>query len=310
MTSVPSVITRAALADGFEPLSDQIAADVRDGVGTTLVDDAGFVHVSPRDGGWTMQVVVDPPARTADRTVDRRLVAEAVALVGRSGGGRLDWWVAQPSSADDGVAASAGMHVGRTLHQMRRELPAGERASVSTRAFRVGADDAEWVAVNNRAFAGHPEQGNWTVDTLRQRRDADWFDADGFRIHEVDGRIAAFCWTKIHPAAPDREHSTHHHGPVGSSASVGDSLVGAQQDGEIYVIGVDPDFQGLGLGRQLTLAGLDWLADHGIVRGLLYVDGANAAAVGLYHALGFTISRTDRAYVVDVPALPTERTSS
>ncbi|WP_162941880.1 mycothiol synthase [Desertimonas flava] len=286
MNSVPSVIARAALADGFEPLSDQLAADIRDGVGTTIADEGGFVHVSPRADAWTMQVVVDPPARTPDRVVDRRLVAQALEHVAAAGGGRLDWWVAQPADADDDVAASAGFTVGRTLHQMRRPLPADERASVVTRPFRVGVDDAAWVTVNNRAFDGHPEQGNWTVETLRQRRDVDWFDPDGFRIHEVDGRIAAFCWTKVHPPAA------------------------GERDGEIYVIGVDPDFQGRGLGRQLTLAGLDWLSDHGIVSGLLYVDGDNAAALGLYHALGFTISRTDRAYVVDVPAPDAERTPS
>lgn len=287
MNAVATVIARASLADGFEPLSDQVAADVRDGVGTTVAEAGGFAHVSPRDGAWTMQVVVDPAARTADRAVARRLVTQATGIVGAAGGGRLDWWVAQPEPADDAVATSSGLMVGRTLHQMRRTLPADSRASVATRPFRVGIDDAEWVAVNNRAFAGHPEQGNWTVETLQQRRAAEWFDADGFRLHEIDGRIAAFCWTKIHPAPNPGE-----------------------RDGEIYVIGVDPDFQGLGLGRQLTLAGLDWLADHGITRGLLYVDGDNAAAVGLYHALGFLITRTDRAYVMDVPDARTERTPS
>ena len=283
MNLVSSVVARAADHDGFAPLSDQISADLREGVGTSIVETGGFAHVSPRDDAWTMQIVVDPPARSADRAVMRRLLAESIRVVAASGGGRLDWWVAQPAAADDETAASVGMRVGRTLFQMRRPLPADERSAVITRAFRVGVDDAAWVEVNNRAFAGHPEQGNWTIDTFRQRRTAEWFDADGFRIHEVDGRIAAFCWTKVHPEPPGlRGRGTQ------------------QRDGEIYVIGVDPDFQGLGLGRQLTLAGLDWLADHGITRGLLYVDGDNPAAVGLYHSLGFAVSRTDRAYVIDV----------
>ena len=46
-----------------------------------------------------------------------------------------------------------------------------------------------------------------------------------------DGRLAGFCWTKVH----DDEEP-----PLG----------------EIYVIAVDPDFVGRGLGRALTVAGL------------------------------------------------------
>jgi mycothiol synthase len=103
----------------------------------------------------------------------------------------------------------------------------------------------------------------------------DWFDADGFRLHEIDGRLAAFCWTKIHvgePGLPERA-------------------------GEIYVIGVDPDFQGRGLGRQLTLAGLDAISAAGVADALLYVDAANESAVGLYAKLGFRTHRADHAYV-------------
>ena len=62
------------------------------------------------------------------------------------------------------------------------------------------------------------------------------------------------------------------------------------------MIGVDPDFQGLGLGRQLTLAGLDSIAARGVDVGMLYVDAANTPALAMYERLGFTVHRTDRAY--------------
>ncbi len=140
-----------------------------------------------------------------------------------------------------------------------------------------GEDEQAWLEVNNRAFHAHPEQGGWSVDTLLAREKEAWFDPDGFLLHERDGRLAGFCWTKVHVA---------HDPPLG----------------EIYVIAVDPDFHGLGLGRKLTVAGLDHLAGDGITVGMLYVDKDNTAAVSLYESLGFTVHRTDRAYTGDIRA--------
>jgi mycothiol synthase len=133
------------------------------------------------------------------------------------------------------------------------------------------------LEVNNAAFAGHPEQGGWDLATLRQREAQPWFDPAGFRLHERDGRLAGFCWTKVHS----------------------DTLPVL---GEIYVIAVHPDFHGLGLGKALTVAGLDHLARRGVTTGMLYVDRDNVAAFELYQRLGFTTNRADRAYAGTVPA--------
>jgi mycothiol synthase len=166
---------------------------------------------------------------------------------------------------------------------MRVPLPVDQAFELETRPFVVGRDEVAWVDVNNRAFHWHPEQGGWSVETLQRREKEPWFDPEGFLLHEratdAGPALAGFCWTKVHDD----------HVPV---------------LGEIYVIAVSPDYQGLGLGRALTLAGLDSLHRRGIDVGMLYVDADNTPAVGLYQALGFTVHHIDRAYTADIEPTP------
>ena len=203
------------------------------------------------------------------------LLTAALELVAQEGGGHVHWWVFEPTNAHVQLAASVGLHPGRRLLQMRRPLPLDVTSSTQTRAFVPGADEAAWLHVNNRAFAEHPEQGGWDLATLRSREQEPWFDPEGFRLYEEGDRLAAFCWTKVH------------HDQVPPL-------------GEIYVIAVDPDFHGKGLGRALTVAGLEYLAAQGVTVGMLFVDAENPAAVSMYRKLGFQIHRTDRAFVGDI----------
>ncbi len=275
---VLALLERAAAADGRIPLSDHLLLDLerggRPGFQAAIATDGydtpiGYAQLSPGNGTLTLEVVVDPAQRTDD-ALPGRLVG---AVLGAAGDAQpVDWWVFGATAADEARAADLGFTPGRHLHQMRRPLPTGLPIDVATRPFRPGEDEAAWVEVNNRAFATHPEQGGWTVESLRQREAEPWFDPAGFLLHERDGRLAAFCWTKLHADA------------------------GGTNIGEIYVIGVDPDFQGLGLGRHLTIAGLDAIAARGVDVGMLYVDADNTAAVTLYEHLGFTVFRTDIAF--------------
>jgi mycothiol synthase len=210
------------------------------------------------------------PARPADPAAH---VQAAIAEAAAAGGGPLVLWVERADAALDAVARAAGLEPWRELLQMRCALPATPTI-VPTRPFTAGDIDG-FLAVNNRAFHWHPEQGGMTRAEVEARMAEPWFDADGFRIHEIDGRVAAFCWTKVHPA---------------------NDLLGDPPMGEIYVIAVDPDHHGTGLGKALTLAGLHWLAEHGMRTGMLYVEHDNEAAVRTYERIGFTVHHVDRAY--------------
>jgi mycothiol synthase len=187
---------------------------------------------------------------------------------------------------DDSMADAAGLALTRAVLQLRVPLPLAEPVpAIATSAFRPGIDDDAFLSVNNRAFEWHPDQAGWTSDHLRERMAEPWFDPAGFLLHERDGVLAGFCWTKIHP-------------PTSTDPELG----------EIYVIAVDPAFHGLGLGRALTLAGLDHLASVGVRTGMLHVEHDNIIALGLYLKIGFVEHDTHRWWAAPGADRPTATT--
>jgi len=265
-----------ALEHAASGSSEVLAVAARDAGGGPLVGYAQIDAEGDRTSSSGELVVLGADGSgsgLADRLLDVAIGAFRVA-----GGGRLRLWVTHAGPSDDTRAATRGFAVERDLLQLRCPLPLpppdGDEERVTTRPFRPGADEGAWLVVNNRAFAGHPEQGHWDLDALLDRESEPWFRPDGFRMLEVGGRLAGSCWTKVHD--------------------------GAEPLGEIYVISVDPDFHGRGLGRALTRAGLEWLASTGVATGMLYVDGANGAALHLYRSMGFTTDHVDRSYVADL----------
>jgi mycothiol synthase len=94
-----------------------------------------------------------------------------------------------------------------------------------------------------------------------------WFDADDLLLLRDGDELIGYCWLKV-------EHGV----------------------GEFYVVGVSPDRQGEGLGRQLVRAGLARLAERGIRTASLYVEGDNAPALRLYRSFGFADHSIDVQY--------------
>lgn len=223
--------------------------------------------------------LVTDPADVDTRIADAILEAVINEVITR-GSSTLRLWMPKTSESDDARARAHGFHIERDLIQMRCRLPLSPQPTgspsgptIQTRPFRPGLDEEAWLTTNNRSFGAHPEQGHWDLATLLEREKEPWFDPDGFLLLEEDGRLAGSCWTKIHADAEP---------PIG----------------EIYVIGLDPDFQGRGWGAALTLAGLDWLARAGLSAGMLYVDSHNVSALSMYRSMGFVEDHIDRAYLM------------
>jgi mycothiol synthase len=288
VAEVRALLAGATAADGVRPVSEESELRLQHGGppgGTDLTarDDGGALlgyarlELPADDPEAEAELVVRPQARR--RGVGSALLTRLEQLAGDR---PLRVWAhgELPGSAE--LAAARGYTRARVLLQMRRPLegvdPDPQPAlpdGVTVRPFRPGTDEDPWLAVNARAFAGHPEQGRWSAGDLAMRQAEPWFDPAGFflawREEAAGPRLLGFHWTKVHPA--------------GETAT--------QPIGEVYVLGIDPDAQGLGLGRALTDVGLAHLRRAGLSHVLLYVEEENTTAVTLYERTGFTRHAVD-----------------
>lgn len=299
LQEIQTVIAAAEDADGNPPFSEQTLVELKsadagphtvltlltyapeDASPTVGEDLAGVAVVVLNGGEGVLEIVVHPAYRNDG--VGAILADKLVEVRGLQG---IKAWSHGDHEAAADLAASYGYHAIRELWRMRlvRQAPssADPQAAahyeapdgVTLRTFVPHHDEEPWLAANAAAFAHHPEQGSLTLADLQARMAEEWFDPQGFFLAvNESGEILGFHWTKVHPAR------------AGQAAM-----------GEVYVVGVTPAAQGLGLGKTLTRQGMDYLQNSGLRAIMLYVDADNEAAVSLYRKLGFTKWDSDVMY--------------
>lgn len=255
--AVDALLAALERETGEEPLTEEARDHLRADEAWHALrhDDGRLTGYAVMARGQVLEV--DPAGGSCDLELVELLEArrEPVSLLLRS---------VDTTTVEELVAR--GWHQRRSLHRMRRGLPAASppASELEVRAFRPGADEAAWVAQNNAAFADHPSQGTMTVAKLATRERAPWFDPEDFLLFFDHGELVASCWTKVR---------RRDHGDIG----------------EIHVVSVAPSAQGRGLGRLAVLRGLDHLWRRGIGTAELYVEDSNHGAIALYEALGFTL---------------------
>lgn len=262
LAAIDAVRAAAGSHDGAEPLDEAAVLRLKnhglDGTDAFVTAD-GFALRR----GTEVDVVVAPEAR--GHGLGARLAGPAVAAPGA-----LTAWSHGDHPAARTLADRLGFARTRELWVMRRPtvvpLPAvAPSDGVHIRDYGDGDADA-LLGVNAAAFAHHPEQGALDRDGLAERMAEPWFDPAGLLLAvDGDGTLLGFHWTKQHD----------------------------QHTGEVYVVGIHPAAQGRGLGRLLTVAGLQHLAARGVAEVILYVESDNAAARHVYESVGFSHAAAD-----------------
>ena len=240
----------------------------------------GFALVDGQPGATEVELNLVVRPDTRGQGVGSALAA---AVLEEFGSARISAWSHGNHPTAAAWANTLGFSQIRSLWIMRLPLNrqsvgvepsvGGGRAAnkLGIRAFQPGRDEDAVLRVNAAAFADHPEQGEMTRADLDQRMAEPWFDPAGFFVAESESdELLGFHWTKVHPAEG-----------------------GAPAYGEVYVVGIAPDAQGMGLGKALTLTGLQHLESLGLGEVILYVESDNAPAIAVYEGLGFTHEAED-----------------
>lgn len=273
-TAVDGFIDAIAIADGAAPLSehkvarmggaaDAIVAAWGEGRRLVAVSVAAF-HEGDHPH-WALEVALGAEDRN-DRLEEAAISAGASTLPQAVSS---SLWVGRPDQV--AAAEALGYRELRRVLRMDGPVPSGPEASEVELGPATEADTAGLVDVHNRAFAGHREASGMTEQGFDDLRAMPWYDPEGVITASVDGRLVGFCWTKLHP----------------------------NRDGEVYLLAVDPDAHGHGIGELLTRAGYVRLQNRGAERAMLWVDGDNDPAIALYRRLGLETTRANVEMVRD-----------
>ena len=218
-------------------------------------------------------IAVRPSLRR--RGIGRRLVEIGLGL--EAGRGRPELFVGRAPDDDAGRAflEATGFAWHSTLWDL--ELPPEARvaaptwpAGIAARPFERGRDARPFMELFNAAFATHATPLQIDEAALDQPPDPTFEDADTVVLEEADtAGLVGFCAT-----TPERT----------------DGVVGPHA--EIWTIGVRPDRQGRGLGRQLLRWGVERLRSLGARDVTLSVNSRNEHALELYEREGFVRTST------------------
>lgn len=208
----------------------------------------------------------------------KRLLTKAISRAHELSIPRLQVNIMDSNKLAQKVLTRLGFKCVRKYNELRLtasvlNLPQTPDNQIAPRSLRNG-EEIILTDLQNRCFAGswgyHPN----TVEAINYRMNSSGCSPQDVILIYQEDRPISYCWTEITP-------------PSTSSN---------KRAGRIYMIGVDPDYRGRGLGRKVLVTGLTHLKNKGAEIIELTVDSTNHVACSLYRTIGFTKRATSLWY--------------
>ncbi len=240
-------------------------------------DLAGYIDIRPElaVGRVIINCRVHPEHRR--RGLATRLFAYAIERAKSLGARVAHVYIAEDNTAAREMVSQLGFKCVRRYLELRLDM-AGVRQTDMDRAASAGrflrrGEEEKLTLIQNRAFADQWGFNPNTLEEIVYRTNLKNCSPEDVVVTEEKNEIIGYCWTGI----------------------VDDEVAGESR-GRIFMLGVEPDYRGRGVGKRVLLAGLAHLKSKGVRVAGLTVDSENKVALALYRAVGFEVERSGLWY--------------
>lgn len=202
----------------------------------------------------------------------RRFVERAVHRARELGLKRVHVNIPQNNLMAERLFSKMGFTFVRRFFELRLDLsepylPNVGRIASKCRHLRRGEEE-KLMQIQNRSFANTWGYNPNALEEITYRINVPGSSPEDIIIAYGEDMVIGYCWTKQKFR--------------GRNAKSGEK-------GRIYMLGVDPDHRGKGVGKKVLLAGLRHLRNKGIKIVEITVDSENEAALALYRSVGFEV---------------------
>ncbi len=237
----------------------------------------GYMDVSPevRIGRVILNSLIHPDHRR--RGLASKLLGHAIHRAQELGVRVAHVNIPQANVIAKSALSKLGFRFIRQLLELRLDISRVQwkesgQSAIKYRNLRHG-EEGKLAQLQNRSFAGTWGYNPNTVEDITYNTNLSGCSPEDVVLACEGDKVIGYCWTRI---------------------TCG--VVTDRRKGQIFMLGVDPDYRGRGIGKRVLLAGLSHVKSKGLQVVELSVDGENKVALALYRSIGFEIKASSLWY--------------
>lgn len=261
----PQIVTEWLKWPNYSPEKDLFVVEIKG-------DIIGCLDLRPEPS--ISRVILNGYLRPEHRRkgLAKKLLAHAMKRARELGAKVVHVNIPEDNEVAKTVLSRLGFNCIKRFHELkldmaRLDLPEAERAARECRCLKRGEEDI-LTRIQNRSFADTWGYNPNTPETIAYYTQLGGFFPEKIILAYEENNVTGYCWTEI----------------IGKG------------EGEIHMLGTDPDYRGRGIGRRALLAGLAYLRNKGVSVARLTVDSENIEACNLYKSVGFELRKANLWY--------------